>query len=533
MNNTLISIAISTFALSAAAATQQEEVKPYILPQAMAQKTSLDGKTVVAQDYYGNAIVFDAVNETADFYPEYMPGNGNCVAADGTLVGQSMYGFASIMRGGNVYEPESLEVDGGSAFNGITDDGSRICGWVTNPAGPVSQVPFICDMAADGSVGSPVILPYPEKDFFGDTPQFCTAVWISIDGATVIGQVMDGTGFYSYPIVYTLDDSGTWNYSLPSEPLFNPDGLPIPVWPEFNGYEPKITDFMEPDKAREWEEDMKAWQESHDPDMDPWQILDYYITDEKYDEFEAAIVKYNQELWEFYDEIDEYWDLMSQLSKDAFFALGVMALNPQGTILATSYAELMEDAGGTDEVSDYIPYVFDLSSGNIRKISTPQRMLIPTQVLSDGSILATSIADYRAFLLEPDADDFISMEEYLKGAFPAYLPWLEDNLSIRTQVYDPETGRYVTKEAVMTGLVSASDDMTVIAGGLPGDAMMTYIYGMHQEEAEVEEIIPATEEGRYTVYNLQGVRILDTADATRLHTLPSGLYIINGKKAAL
>lgn len=37
-------------------------------------------------------------------------------------------------------------------------------------------------------------------------------------------------------------------------------------------------------------------------------------------------------------------------------------------------------------------------------------------------------------------------------------------------------------------------------------------------------------EGRYVVYTLGGVRVLDTYDASLVNNLPSGLYIINGKK---
>ena len=37
-------------------------------------------------------------------------------------------------------------------------------------------------------------------------------------------------------------------------------------------------------------------------------------------------------------------------------------------------------------------------------------------------------------------------------------------------------------------------------------------------------------DGRYRVYNLQGVLLLDTDDATALDRLPRGLYIVNGKK---
>lgn len=46
----------------------------------------------------------------------------------------------------------------------------------------------------------------------------------------------------------------------------------------------------------------------------------------------------------------------------------------------------------------------------------------------------------------------------------------------------------------------------------------------------VSEIFEGALPGRYVVYNLNGVLILDTTDETQVNNLPRGLYIINGKK---
>ena len=43
----------------------------------------------------------------------------------------------------------------------------------------------------------------------------------------------------------------------------------------------------------------------------------------------------------------------------------------------------------------------------------------------------------------------------------------------------------------------------------------------------------ADKDGRIVVYNLQGVKVLDTTDASAVKHLPRGLYIINGRKYAL
>lgn len=37
----------------------------------------------------------------------------------------------------------------------------------------------------------------------------------------------------------------------------------------------------------------------------------------------------------------------------------------------------------------------------------------------------------------------------------------------------------------------------------------------------------------YTVYNLMGIKVLETADYDRVKALPKGIYIVNGKKVAI
>ncbi|MDE6768393.1 MAG: hypothetical protein K2J78_01565 [Muribaculaceae bacterium] len=53
------------------------------------------------------------------------------------------------------------------------------------------------------------------------------------------------------------------------------------------------------------------------------------------------------------------------------------------------------------------------------------------------------------------------------------------------------------------------------------------------EEIEVAPVAPGVESSRIVVYNLLGVKVLDTDDASQLNTLKKGIYIVNGKKVAL
>lgn len=52
-------------------------------------------------------------------------------------------------------------------------------------------------------------------------------------------------------------------------------------------------------------------------------------------------------------------------------------------------------------------------------------------------------------------------------------------------------------------------------------------------QAGIEGIVAEPADGVYKVYNLQGVKVLETKDASEINTLAKGIYIINGKKIAL
>ncbi len=93
------------------------------------------------------------------------------------------------------------------------------------------SVPVLWIRGEDGNFGKPVELPYPTTDITGRVPQYVTAIALSDDGSTVLGQVRDYSGRIHYPIVYT-NNNGEWTYSLPAMSLVNPDNIELPKIPE-------------------------------------------------------------------------------------------------------------------------------------------------------------------------------------------------------------------------------------------------------------------------------------------------------------
>ena len=141
--------------------------------------------------------------------------------------------------------------------------------------------------------------------------------------------------------------------------------------------------------------------------------------------------------------------------------------------------------------------------------------------MNDGTLVTLGAPntplEYKGFILLPGATEFIGFEKYLTDTNPQYLSWFNENLDY-------------FGDGVVSGLLSFSNDMSVIVGGLPLNDMVSYV--ITNAKAGVNAIeLPESE--IYKVYNLSGMGILSTMDKTELNNLPKGIYIINGKKIKL
>lgn len=506
-------------------AMAQEVTEPEILPDYYAQKINPVGKDIMAQDIAGNAIVFNLESGAEHWFGGYYPGNGNCLANNGLLVGQEMeYSRAAIMKNGSAGVPTSFVSFPSSCLEAVTPDAKRACGWVQNTKGGAINIPVYCDLDENGNAGKVNYLPYPAKDFFGDTPQFCTAAYISDDGKTIAGSVQDGTGFYSYPIIYKEDENGEWSYTCPSEPMFNPDHLPVPHFPDLDSpdmpRQPQITDFMSPEMKEEWEADMADYLATNDPNLNPWSYVTYFTGEEGYKQFEMAVTEYYLEVNEILGNlIDNYWKEMAKIGKNASF-IPNLVLSPKGDILIADLAT-MSDEYTSDNYSGFQTYKFNLADDSYSIIDSQVKDVIPTQMLNDGTLITVSSPSselpYTAYILLPDASDYVSFDQYVREKAPSYVSWLDENLDFLG------TG-------VISGIVSMSEDKSVMVGGVPVGSMLSYIISTENASVKsIEDFINDT----YNVFNLNGIKILSTKDKSELSNLPEGIYIINGKKIKL
>lgn len=82
--------------------------------------------------------------------------------------------------------------------------------------------------------------------------------------------------------------------------------------------------------------------------------------------------------------------------------------------------------------------------------------------------------------------------------------------------------------------ITGKHDLYFVFSGRSGVDLFNFDYWtFSRETAAIEELRPELNGARKVVYNMQGIKVLETEDESQLSTLPHGFYIINGKKTLL
>lgn len=497
----------------------QESVEPKMVEGVYALKISPNGKWVGSMA--GDASIYNVQTGENVYYSNCLLGLGNTITDDGLAVGDAN-DVAALMKDGNIVFPESI---GGTNYwfsdiNAVTPDGSRICGILNNEAGAATTyVPFVADIDASGNVSEPTILPFPELDLFGAEPEFVTAVWISRDGKTVLGQVLDWRGQYTYPIYFTQADNGEWDYSLPSKSLFNPTGIVLPENPWLDEPEyPTPENFMTGARRQAYLEALENYSNGTGPE--PFEAD--YMTPQEYEDFLECFSTYNAWYYANQQEINDYIVIYKEVLKTSpSFFDNEMALDPSGNFF-------MMRGGVTDAEYNVVSkvYKFGISDDSIEIYDTPTQEFFPSLILPNGTVVITKgqVDVPTSYLMLPGTEEFISMPDYFKNSYPSISEWMEETLPGGT------------------GVVSINDSMTVFTGGLIPDQLETFdqdsdmyysTYFILLGEAGIESIVAEPADGVYKVFNLNGVKVMETKDSSKVNSLPAGLYIVNGKKILL
>ena len=112
-----------------------------------------------------------------------------------------------------------------------------------------------------------------------------------------------------------------------------------------------------------------------------------------------------------------------------------------------------------------------------------------------------------------DKGEYFTVQHERFGTIPYLSEGESQTLSMTIAISDVEVGKTYRLEATGSGIKQAKP--VLVKFNIKADGV---------------ERLADEQPDTFTVYNLQGMKVLETQDSSRLSGLPAGLYIINGKK---
>ena len=486
---------------------------------------------------------YDFADET--YTKVYFAGYGHSVTDNGMVCGMAQESSESnaayFKDGAWVVLPQlSGKLTGFNSANACTPDGSVICGSLGSEGADMSTsdrlmlYPVVWTLNAEG-VYVCEELPHPTKDFTGRVPQYVTAMDISADGNTIVGQVVDYSGFYIVPILYTRNAEGAWSYQLLAEDqVYDKEkAANLPEWVE-QPVQPKAEDYMSAADVDAYNAAVEAYNEAYQRcvagDLDWSELPEYpekgfYISDQtQAAAFDAAVAKYNEDNAAWYAAFEAFDEALTEVTTGKNFEFNSIHITPNGKYILT---DLKEPDPDPDPMawfpeSIYTNCVFDLTKVDTPMLTTSSNML-STGILDNGFfVVAAPKSDYArsSYVATPGSNHLTPIADWCKAsgntAAGEYINsemrfeainyvWNEDN-----EMYD----EVIVGDSLITGTGIFSADGKTFVTWLQNPSTYEYVtYTVNLENSVLNGIQSvkhsATEQNvlRREYYNVQGQRI--------------------------
>ncbi len=515
-----------------------EAPQPTVIEDALIHAISPNGKYAVSMGV-GGMRIFDfetgeEFTKPSEYgYEMYDAGQTKCVSSNGIIVAISPEGEPVYWKAGEWYNlpvPENAYYS--NLAQAITADGSRICGSIgvggfSYNDDVLMQAPCVWNAEGD-EYGMPVMLPHPDYDFAGRVPMYITAIDLTEDGKTVIGQVRDATGRLNYPIIYKEDENGEWTYEIPYPELINPDNVEIVDWPGDGPMMPQYESFMTPDEIEAYSKALDEYIQSGY--QLPYPEYQDFMTAEEIEEYNKAADEYNALADVYNEKLDKYFAFLDQVSKSTpGYVFNGVRISPDGktfgcTITVEGERDPMSWGPAPTENSVWL---FDLATDKITKYEKDGKLNL-YYIANDGIGVATTMAGTASNSFVLKNDETIDMVDWMNSKAPVYASWMKENMVFPYEdwVYNEETGEEegIEMDILMSGRAATTPDLSVMALSVQNvwdymDDGIAYIFNL-KEATGVATVSPAYADE--TIYDLSG-RKLKNASAP-------GIYIINGEK---
>lgn len=553
---TIIAVVFGTFSTAAQSI--------FVVQNAIIDKASDDGRYLASADQ-GTVVVFDSEESTYQVWesgedgvsPYYCVGLGNVFSKDGTLVGGIDFNTPAYYKNGEWHRLPITEEDANPGKNnsadGITPDGKRICGGVAPAAmglyaDNVMLAPVIWEMDENGEYGMYKSLPYPTKDFTGRMPQYVTARYISDDGKTIAGHVVDWSGFFPMPIVYHEQENGEWTYELFGREFVYDVNVTFPEYPSYEPRYPEAADYMTDEEREAYEDALVAYDQAvedywlGDGEYPEWPNFEDYMSAESMAAYNAAVVVYQGEYKVYSDSVDVFNKVFydTKVVYNVSYEFNNLALSHDGKYYASTLRALDEEHSTPGDpwgmVYTETPLRFDLTDECKPEVCERTNAMV-SNFMNDGSLLVADPVNSFArntYIMPPGTTSTVSLYDYVQSKSPEAAQLMADNLTFES---------YSDGEAVFTGTASSNGEGNVIYGWLVNEfAGVDWWYLSYCLKLDSSTgMISISTEGNaeivnVTVHDISGNLVATSSSLDAVKNLGRGIFIVttttaDGQKA--
>ena len=386
----------------------------------------------------------------------------------------------------------------------LTSDAKYFCGTILNSGW--ESIPIIGERSADGKSYKISTLPVPDKDPLGTTPQQFRLIYVSEDGATLVGFLVEESGNLATVMTYQRKADGTYAIQFPADDVLFDHSITVPSYPEYDNY---VTVPADPE----------------DPNYD----------EQKFKEQEDA---YNKAC-------DEYYRLFDLFSRNLSMKQHSLAVGGKGRYALVTVIEKGVDNEGF-RFTKAVKYLsVDLTSGKAELVNYPEEVseeVNPRDLLGEQrDLLYASPVGGRCcvtFVYTHDQKT-LTLLEWVKSE-------TKQDLSTFYSMPDPVS----SDPTIHTGWPEVSlDGKTVTLLGYPNESSKTYrnsyfrfgqsilpiapVCGDMEQSLRFDgELLHVAEPSCIYLFNAQGELLYLSAQTTQLdmtplrHTLPQGDYIV-------
>lgn len=377
--------------------------------------------------------------------------------------------------------------------NGVSADGSVICGSVStgswmDDGGETSYFPAVWTKQSDGSYKCE-LLPYPTKDYTGRAPQYVTAICISDDGNTVVGQVRGYDGFATYPLVYTRDAEGKWSYKIYGLEYIAKSGVEFPAYPNYEPKMPQAEDFLTEEGKAAYEEAMELYNDSTElyysnliEDWPHYPQYSEYLSEDSLVAYNAAKDKYDVEYDVYADSVATFEEVYDEARTGASFVYNTLSMSANGVYFTQTLEREDPDADPFDwgSVGLDTPVLFDLSNGG-ETTEVEATTMQPTSVTNDGTMLVCSPAvEYsrQTYVVPKGASVPVPVLDWFSEKCDTASLWIKQNMAYDVTIYDYN---YETDEEIVTTVEDSVMTGTMICNA-NGTIFCSYTYDQWTED---------------------------------------------------